>query len=175
MGLENRYSNLGGKPYNVTNNPVTIDSVLANRPQNTTSQPTSTVNINSVLANKSQVISNTPAVNSSTLAFRPINVQNQPGGASSLEARPQNPKDKLGRRSLPQRSLFSATTPTANNFFIPVISNPPSSPSPSPIPEPEPPTPPTPTPGIGAFSTAFSNAYDGTGIGSFSFAFSNAF
>jgi hypothetical protein len=172
MGLENRYSNLGGRPYTVTNNPVTIDSVLASRPQNAASQPVSPATVNdSVLASRPQTTVNTntnvPTItNNSTLSFRPLNTKGQSAGASSLEARPQNPKDKLGRRSLPQRSLFSAITPIRDNFYIPVIYSPPSSPS----------TTPTPEPGVGAFTNAFSNAYgEGGTVGGFSSAFSNAF
>tara|TARA_R110000868_G_scaffold47016_1_gene154675 strand:+ start:1176 stop:1685 length:510 start_codon:yes stop_codon:yes gene_type:complete len=169
MGLENRYSNLGGRPYNVTNNPVTIDSVLANRPQNVANQtsPTPTITNDSVLASRPQTTVNTNAnvPTNSTLSFRPLNTKGQSAGASSLEARPQNPKDKLGRRSLPQSSLFSATPPR-NNFYIPVTYSPPSSPS----------TTPTPEPGVGAFTNAFSNAYgEGGTVGGFSPAFSNAF
>jgi hypothetical protein len=148
MSLEDRYSNLGSRPWNIANrSTITNDSVLASRPQE--------------VKNKSSITSD------STLAFKPVEVKVKPLGASTLVARPQNPTEKLSKGIVGRNSLFAAVVPRNSSFYIATSQT--SGPSPAPAPTP------TPTPGIGAFSTAYSNAYDGTSISAFSAAFSNAF
>lgn len=94
------------------------------------------------------------------------------GKNSLLKDLQNNKNDKLtdkrsllGAFGLAKYDAFFGTT------FSPVL--------PSYPPLPEPPSPePSPTPGIGAFSTSFSNAYDGVGSGTtsaFSPAFDNSF
>jgi len=147
MGLEDRYSTLGSKFKDITGKSVITD--------------------NSPLAFKSLDVKVKPSItNDSTLAFKPVETKSKPISASTLIAKPLNPTEKLSGGILNKRSLFGAAP--ARSFYIPTISQG-AGPSPSPTPIP------TPTPGIGAFSTAYSNAYDGMSISAFSAAFSNAF
>jgi len=150
MGLENRYSNLGGKPWDMANkSAVSNNSVLANKPQDVKGKPSITSN--------------------SSLALKPLDVKVKPISTSTLGSKPQI-RDKFTGGILDKRSLFGAA-PVRSNFYIATSPQSPGASS-APIPTPTPPT-----PGIGSFSTAYSNAYDGAGtsISAFSPAFSNAF
>jgi len=150
MGLEDRYSTLGSKFKDVAGKSVITD--------------------NSPLAFKSLDVKVKPSItNNSTLAFKPADIKDKPIGTSTLGAKPLSPTEKLGKGILNRRSVFGAAP--VRSFYIPTISQ---GAGPSPIPDP---TPTPPTPGIGSFSTAYSNAYDGAGtsISAFSPAFSNAF
>ena len=147
MGLEDRYSTLGSKFKDVAGKSVITD--------------------NSPLAFKSLDVKVKPSItNNSTLAFKPADIKDKPIGTSTLGAKPLSPTEKLGKGILNRRSVFGAAP--VRSFYIPTISQ---GAGPSPIPD----STPTPTPGIGAFSTAYSNAYDGMSISAFSAAFSNAF
>lgn len=150
MGLEDRYSNLGGRPWNVANK--------------------STITSNSALASKPQDVKIKPAVtNESVLAFKPVDIKVKPINTSLLGIKPQNPTEKLSKGIIGRNSLFAAVTPVLSGLYIVIPQAAGSSPTQTPAP--------TPMPGIGAFSTAFSNAYDGVGLSTsaFSAAFSNAF
>jgi hypothetical protein len=151
MGLEDRYSNLRSKPGDVVNK--------------------STVSNNSVLGSKPQDVKGKPSITSnSSLALKPLDVKVKPIGTSTLGSKPQI-RDKFTGGILDKRSLFGAN-PIRSNFYIATSPQSSGGPSSAPIPTPTPPT-----PGIGSFSTAYSNAYDGaeTSISAFSPAFSNAF
>jgi len=89
MGLEDRHSNLEGKPKDIANKSViTPDSPLAFKPLDVKSTPSITDN--------------------SVLAYKPTDTKTKPISTSVLSAKPLDPTDKLGEGILNKHSIFDA-------------------------------------------------------------------
>lgn len=189
MSLENRNSNFGKlqamagssilmnttllnrstSNINKGNTSVSIlspnDSVLSSRPNDLQSKPS--ITDNSILANKPKDLQPKPSItNNSILASKPKDLKAKPKSGintDSILSSKQVTKTKTNN-ILFTKSLFGSKVLIRNKFIIGGFSQLQGSPPPAP-----------PTPQIGAFSDAYSNAYDGYGISAFSNAFSNAF